>query len=265
MSGVNQFQTFAEGGGANALTPSAYAALTTLIANGYQTGVASSQQINTTLRQAAYASAVLAGIISDAGFDALDDGDLTTFKANLLKSMSIPAGAMMDFAGSSAPSGFLLCNGAAISRTAYAKLFAVIGTTFGAGDGSTTFNIPDARNRTRVGSGGLYAIGGSGGNKDSILPNHNHTLNLSDPGHRHLSGSYRIYDAYEGGDAAYGSVDAGWKDYPLSRYTYGGPTTRLDYVSTSGTGITASNSATGQDPTNGNMMPYFACPLIIKY
>jgi microcystin-dependent protein len=55
------------------------------------------------------------------------------------------AGAVMGFARSTAPSGWLKANGAAVSRTAYASLFSAIGTTFGAGDGSTTFNLPDLR------------------------------------------------------------------------------------------------------------------------
>ena len=60
----------------------------------------------------------------------------------------------MPFAGASAPhAGFLLCNGAAVSRTTYAKLFALISTTFGSGDGSSTFNVPDLRDRTLLGKG----------------------------------------------------------------------------------------------------------------
>jgi len=62
-----------------------------------------------------------------------------------------PVGAVIGFAGSSAPSGWLLCYGQAVSRTTYAALFAVIGTTYGPGDGSTTFNIPDLRGRTVAG------------------------------------------------------------------------------------------------------------------
>lgn len=55
----------------------------------------------------------------------------------------VPTGQVIDYAGAAAPNGFLLCNGAAVSRTTYAALFAVIGTTYGAGDGSTTFNVPN--------------------------------------------------------------------------------------------------------------------------
>ncbi|CDM57376.1 tail fiber protein [Rhizobium favelukesii] len=57
----------------------------------------------------------------------------------------VPTGAVFPYAGASAPSMFLLCNGAAVSRTTYAALYAVIGTGFGAGDGTTTFNVPDLR------------------------------------------------------------------------------------------------------------------------
>ncbi|MFG6139516.1 phage tail protein [Halomonas sp. B23F22_10] len=57
----------------------------------------------------------------------------------------IPAGAVMGFPFTNAPAGWLKCNGAAVSRSAYADLFAAIGTTFGAGDGSTTFSLPDYR------------------------------------------------------------------------------------------------------------------------
>jgi microcystin-dependent protein len=65
----------------------------------------------------------------------------------------IPTGVFMPFAGTVAPAGFLICDGAAISRTTHAALFAVIGTTYGIGDGSTTFNIPDLRACTPVGAG----------------------------------------------------------------------------------------------------------------
>jgi hypothetical protein len=70
----------------------------------------------------------------------------------------IPAGVILTFGGSTVPEGFLLCNGAAISRTTYAKLFAAIGTLYGAGDGATTFNLPDMRDKFAEGSG-TYTVG----------------------------------------------------------------------------------------------------------
>jgi microcystin-dependent protein len=60
---------------------------------------------------------------------------------------------MMMYAGTSVPTGFLACDGSAVSRTTYAALFAVISTTWGIGDGSTTFNVPDMRDRVPIGSG----------------------------------------------------------------------------------------------------------------
>lgn len=62
-------------------------------------------------------------------------------------------GVILPYGGSSAPAGYLLCNGAAVSRTTYAPLFAVIGTNFGVGDGVTTFNVPGTPGRTLVGIG----------------------------------------------------------------------------------------------------------------
>lgn len=62
-------------------------------------------------------------------------------------------GTLVPFGGSSIPTGYLLCDGSALSRTTYADLFAVIGTAFGSGDGSTTFNIPDMREATAKGAG----------------------------------------------------------------------------------------------------------------
>lgn len=67
--------------------------------------------------------------------------------------VNLPIGTVIPFAGASVPSGYLLCDGAAIDRTAYAALFSVIGEEFGAGNGTTTFNLPDIRGRTVIGVG----------------------------------------------------------------------------------------------------------------
>ena len=77
------------------------------------------------------------------------------------------------------PNGYLLCDGRAVSRTTYADLFNIIGTTYGAGDGSTTFNLPNISGKTVVGSNGTYKLGNSGGSKTSkitTLPSHNHSI-----------------------------------------------------------------------------------------
>jgi microcystin-dependent protein len=98
----------------------------------------------------------------------------------------MPSGSIMAFGGAAAPTGYLLCNGQAVSRTTYAALFAVISTTYGVGDNSTTFNVPDLQQRFPLGkatSGTGAALGSSGGNIDHthLAPLHNHSV----PAHTH--------------------------------------------------------------------------------
>lgn len=68
-----------------------------------------------------------------------------------------PIGAIQAYAGSTAPTKWLICDGSAVSRTTYSLLFNAIGTTFGSGDGSSTFNLPDLRGRTPLGAGSIAA------------------------------------------------------------------------------------------------------------
>jgi microcystin-dependent protein len=94
----------------------------------------------------------------------------------------LPTGTILDYGGSSAPTGYLLCDGSAVSRTTYADLFAVISTTYGAGDGSTTFNVPNLRDRVSVGknsSGTFATLGATGGAETAALPNHVHPVSIS--------------------------------------------------------------------------------------
>lgn len=110
---------------------------------------------------------------------------VNVFDANGLHG-TVPVGALMDFAGSTAPALWLLCFGQIISRTTYASLFAAIGTTYGIGDGATTFGIPDLRGRLIAGKdnmGGSAAgnltttyygtdptvLGNSGGSQSKVL------------------------------------------------------------------------------------------------
>jgi microcystin-dependent protein len=108
-----------------------------------------------------------------------------------------PSGAILQFAGSSAPSNWLLCDGALVSRTTYATLFGVIGTNYGAGDGSSTFKLPDLRGRVPIGAGQgssltnrvIAATGGA----------ETHTLTVSQmPSHSH---AIPLYDYSDGGQA----------------------------------------------------------------
>lgn len=84
----------------------------------------------------------------------LQDADGTVAYLSDITSSSVPTGAVFWFPVASNPTGYLACNGTAVSRTTYAALFALIGTTYGAGDGSTTFNLPNLARRTIIGEGG---------------------------------------------------------------------------------------------------------------
>lgn len=109
-----------------------------------------------------------------------------TWEENTPAPMNIPAGLIEPFAGSTVPAGFLLCDGTAVSRTVYATLYAVIGDTFGAGDGETTFNLPDLSGRVPLGVSMSHALGSTGGSEtvtltESELPAHVHEV----PQHGH--------------------------------------------------------------------------------
>lgn len=109
----------------------------------------------------------------------------------------IPAGVISSYGGSNAPVGWLLCDGTAVSRTTYADLFATLGTVYGVGDGSTTFNLPNLQDRFPLGKGSTFTtLGATGGSATSTavhthdLANHTHSLashthNLASHSHTH--------------------------------------------------------------------------------
>lgn len=98
---------------------------------------------------------------------------------------SLPSGTVTSFAGNNAPKGWLLCNGETVSRETYKTLFEIIGTTYGNGDSTTTFTLPDMRGRISVAAGtgaGLTnrVLGAVGGEENHLLtineiPSHTHT------------------------------------------------------------------------------------------
>lgn len=110
------------------------------------------------------------------------------------------AGMIQMFAGSTAPTGWLICDGQAVSRTTYATLFSVIGTTYGSGDGSTTFNLPDMRGRTAIGVGNgtatnhtNHTLAEQGGRENAIVPYHRHTTTAGGDEFSSGSGSESAY------------------------------------------------------------------------
>ena len=134
----------------------------------------------------------------------------------------IPPGIIADYGGTTAPTGWLLCNGAAYARTGtYAALFAIIGTTYGAGDGSTTFNVPDARGRVLAGkaaAGTFGALGAVPGVEAAFitvneLPWHHHSVSASGSWSGSISGSAASHDhkiqKASGGDMGAVSVPSG--------------------------------------------------------
>ena len=159
-----------------------------------------------------------------------------------------PSGEIKMWPTASAPTGFLLCTGAAVSRTIYAALFAVIGTTFGAGDGTTTFNLPDFENRFPVGAGDLYSVAGTGGSKDAVVVSHTHTATVTDPGHTHTINSWDENNAGDFNSAGVNNIDG----------------FNLPSTNSSVTGISVSNSTTGESGTNKNLPPYLSVYFIIK-
>lgn len=132
-----------------------------------------------------------AGAISFAvGDKAIYNG--TVWEKWDVQDQEVPVGTYIQHAGASAPAGYLACNGSAVSRSTYAALFGVIATTYGVGDGSTTFNLPDARGLVMVGAGAhgtmtrangaAYNGGVLGATRNDQLQGHWHDNKISGSG-----------------------------------------------------------------------------------
>jgi microcystin-dependent protein len=110
----------------------------------------------------------------------------------------VPAGSIMQYAGSAAPTGWLLADGSAVSRTTYATLFTAISTTYGTGDGSTTFNLPNLKGKVPVGRDSAdtaFDVLGETGGAKTVDVSHSHTAN-SAGSHSHGGATDRaIYQA----------------------------------------------------------------------
>lgn len=153
---------------------------------GYPTEGDTSSSTPATVLGAFWCHAVTEEIVSVIRAAGLTPSDATDQLALAIRTLSTPIGMMLPYAGAgAAPAGWLVCDGSAVSRATYARLYAVIGTTHGAGDGSTTFALPDLRRRAIVGSGGTAStelantVGATGGAES-------HTLSVSEmPAHRH--------------------------------------------------------------------------------
>jgi microcystin-dependent protein len=156
-------------------------------------------------------------------------------------------GSMLMWPTATPPAGFLLCNGQTASRATYAALFAIVGTLFGAGDGSTTFTLPNYTDRMPIGAGSLYVANSLGGSRDSTLPSHNHSASVNDPGHAHsVKAIYQ--DQFSGGQFTYNAVYFGGQEN----------------TATASTNISVAIASAGVSATNANLPPYLGIFFIIK-
>jgi len=151
---INQFLPFATDVDANVMSQADYAALAAR-QDGFQLGVASSQQLNKVWRQSSIISTAIAQFICDnQAADVLDNGEIPALVTQLEiaiqsflggNSTLVLPGTTVLWCAPVVPDGYLELAGQAISRTTYSALFSLFGATYGAGDGSTTFNLPDLR------------------------------------------------------------------------------------------------------------------------
>lgn len=255
------------------------AAKMVLVSNGTDVVVATNYMASATLGSALGVASGGTGVASNTAYAVLTGGTtstgavqsvasvgtsgqvLTSNGAGALPSfqtiVAFTSGMLMPYAGSSAPSGWLLCYGQAISRSTYSDLFSAIGTTYGVGDNSTTFNVPDFRGRaafgkddmggsaasrlTTAGSGVDGATLGTGGGSQ-LTQQHTHTA--TDAGHTH---------SYVAGQ---GSINAGGG---AALQTTGASAT---YTTASGNAnITNANYGSG---TSQNIPPALVVNYIIK-
>jgi len=190
-----------------------------------------------------------------------DDGELSDEALAGIADRTTPVGTILMYASASPPSSkYLMCNGQAISRTTYSDLFSRIGTTYGVGDNSTTFNLPDFRDRFPTGQGSTYALGSTGGLAQVSLL----TSNIAD----HFHG-YAVKSLSEPNDA----------NFTVRNWSLGSNGTTASYfipgdasITGSATALTSGDLATttqidgasGTVTPHENRPPYCAVQFIIK-
>jgi microcystin-dependent protein len=176
-----------------------------------------------------------------------------------------PVGSITAYTAAVSPVGWLICDGAEISRITYAGLFAVIGTTFGTGDNSTTFNLPNYQGAFLRGTGrnGNYSGPSANTSQNHATQTHSHTSTsvVNDPGHNHTQ--FSVNDDYNG---------TGGRNYPGTTPSFGpydsAGSKTWDNINTHGTGITVSTTIANNTTSNDDheTRPYnFGVYWIIKY
>lgn len=164
----------------------------------------------------------------------------------------VPTGGLVMWPTDTAPNGFLLCDGTAVSRTTYAALFAIVGTTFGSGNGSTTFNLPNYEDRMPYGT----TVGATGGSANATLVSHSHSFTGNALGdHSHTTTFNQT------------SKSNNATPYMLSNPYIGenqNGSVALPTTSASAGTPTGSISTEGSSATNANLPPYLGINFIIK-
>lgn len=176
----------------------------------------------------------------------ISDLDPTAFA---LAAAGVPTGALFMWGTATAPTGYLLCNGAAVSRATYAALFAILGTIYGAGDGSTTFNLPDSVGRTPVGPGTGTATDATAWALGDRRGTETHTLVEAELPTTQLGGGISMSSSDASSIAVHGTKAA-----------TGGQ------VDTTGSGGTLEQlvESFGSDTAHNNLQPSFCTNFIIK-
>lgn len=207
--------------------------------------------------------------IADANVTTVKIADANVTLAKLATAVAqalIPVGTIMAWGGAagSPPAGYLVCQGQAVSRATYSALFGVIGTTYGAGDGSTTFNLPDPQGRTLIGAGTGAGLtnrthGATGGEENHLLTgaesgvkSHSHTASQGNHSHGFAGGATALNAG--GGYSNMGTGGAGVGTTTQTDNPIGGPpAVTVDPV--------AAQNATN---SHNNMQPWLATNYIIK-
>jgi microcystin-dependent protein len=205
-----------------------------------------------------YSTTLVASIANTSGTDSVTGtaypAGMKIHRADVFEAPA-PTGEVKMFAGSTLPSGFLLCDGSAISRTTYSALFGVIGTTYGVGDGSTTFNLPDFGNHFPRGN-----TLGTGGGADT------HTHSFNDGGHTHGAGSYYAQVTASGPMAINRVGVTAWTE--THEYSATGQVTAAASASRSTAanvaGTSSSGTASGTTGSTSNVPVYTGVKFIIK-
>lgn len=195
-----------------------------------------------------------------------------------ISDIGLPIGTVIPFAGSTAPGGWVLCDGRAISRTDFAALYDVIGTTYGSGNGSTTFNVPDIRGRVVAGAdnmGGtaanrLTSTGlGTTASRGAVGGTQTHTLTTAQmPQHNHGAGSLATGSSGSHSHEGYAGRDQG--NYTGSNtWEEGGgtPNWRIWEIPSAGAHthtITGSTANAGSGDAHPNVQPTIVLNYIIR-